>query len=338
MKKKKELLFNKKDKRELRAWLASDGTERVTVSFYRYVRIENPEEVRDDLYRQWSEIGCLGRIYTAKEGINAQMSVPKENWKSFEKHLQSDPKWTDMPFKFGVEDDGKSFFKLKIKVREKIVADGLEEDVDFAYLGTHVKPCDWNALLSDAETICVDMRNKYESEVGHFEGAICPEVATFREELPVVKELLKDKKEKPIALYCTGGIRCEKASAYLRQNGFKNVYQLEGGIIDYAHEVAKSGTESKFKGKNFVFDERLGERITEDVLANCYLCKDACDRHTNCKNVACNLLFIQCESCAEGLEGCCSTACQKINALDEEAQRDLRKGQKRQSELQIAGC
>lgn len=170
------------------------------------------------------------------------------------------------------------------------------------------------------------MRNNYESMIGRFENAITPNAFTFREELPLAKEALRGNEEKKVLLYCTGGIRCEKASAYLKHHGFKNVYQLHGGIIDYKHQIEREGLPSKFKGKNFVFDERLGERITDDVLAQCYQCDTVCDDYTNCANVECNLLFIQCTECKEKFSGCCSTECQAIAALPEAEQIKRRKG------------
>ena len=137
--------------------------------------------------------------------------------------------------------------------------------------------------------------------------------------------MLDDHKDKPVLMYCTGGIRCEKASAFLVSEGFKNVSQLEGGIINYAHSVKEQGLHSKYIGKNFVFDDRLGERITDDVISNCHLCGASCDDHTNCRNDDCHLLFIQCPDCAEKLSGCCSEDCQSIAALPEDKQKQIRK-------------
>jgi UPF0176 protein len=172
----------------------------------------------------------------------------------------------------------------------------------------------------------VDMRNHYESEVGHFQNAICPDVDTFREELQIVEDIMKDQKDKNLLMYCTGGIRCEKASAWMKHIGFENVFQLEGGIIKYAQDVKSQGLENKFIGKNFVFDERLGERITEDIIANCHQCGKPCDDHTNCKNDGCHLLFIQCTECAAKYEGCCSTECKDVITLPVEKQREIRQG------------
>jgi len=171
------------------------------------------------------------------------------------------------------------------------------------------------------------MRNYYESEIGKFENAIIPNVETSKELLPKVKKILAGKEDKQILLYCTGGIRCEKASSYLIKNGFKSVNQLKGGIIQYAHEIKKKNIKSKFIGKNFVFDNRLGERITDDIISNCHICKKPCDNHTDCKNDACHILFIQCQDCERDLNGCCSDKCKEIASLPIETQKELRKNQ-----------
>src|SRR5690606_13861973 len=160
-----------------------------------------------------------------------------------------------------VEQDDLSFLKLTVKVRKKIVADGLNDDrFDVTNIGIHLRAKEFNDLLEDPNTIVVDVRNHYESEIGHFEGAITRDVDTYREALPIIHEKLQEHKEtKNLLMYCTGGIRCEKASAYFKHHGFKNVYQLEGGIIEYTRQIKEEGLKSKFIGKNFVFDHRLGE-------------------------------------------------------------------------------
>jgi UPF0176 protein len=312
-------------KEELKEQIKNDPTPRTTLSLYRYVNIEDPEQMRESLLEEWDELGVLGRTYLAKEGINAQISMPTSNLDEFKEKLYAHNEFANIPFKIAVEDDGKSFYKNCIKVKEKIVADGLDDGAfDTTDVGVHLDAEQFNKELENG-AICVDMRNQYESEIGHFEGAICPDVDTFREELPIVEEMLEDKKGEKILLYCTGGIRCEKASAYLKSKGFKDVNQLHGGIIDYKRQVDDKGLDCKFKGKNFVFDERLGERISDEIIANCHQCGEPCDDHTNCKNDDCHLLFIQCKTCAEKMEGCCTAECMKIAALPEEEQRKLRK-------------
>lgn len=320
-------LRNRINKEVLKQRLAEETIERTTVSFYRYVKIENPKELRDQLFITWSKLNCFGRIYVANEGINAQMSVPKENWDEFVKLLYSDQRFKDVPFKIAVDGNGKSFYKLVIKVREKVVADGINDPgFDPSNTGTYLDAEGFNKAIEDPNTIVIDMRNHYESEVGRFDRAFCPDADTFREELPLVIDHLKGQEDKKVIMYCTGGIRCEKASAYFKHKGFKDVNHLKGGIIQYAQEVKAKGLESKFRGINFVFDERIGERITSDILSNCHQCGKPCDTHVNCKNDDCHLLFIQCDECAEKMNGCCTPKCQEIAALPIEAQKELRKG------------
>ncbi len=321
------LLVNRIDKRILKENLKQEGFARKTISFYRYVNIQNPLELRDTLFKSWSELNCFGRIYLANEGINAQMSVPEHHWEAFVTRLYSIPYFSDVPFKHAVDGNGKSFYKLIVKVRDKIVADGITDPgFDPSNTGKYLNAKEFNAALNDTDTIVIDMRNHYESEVGRFENAFCPDADTFREELPQVIEHLKGKENKKVLMYCTGGIRCEKASAYFKYKGFGEVYHLQGGIIQYAKEVKELGLESKFKGVNFVFDERIGERVTDDVLSACHQCGKPCDTHVNCKNDDCHLLFIQCRECAEKMNGCCTPECMHTISLPIEEQRRLRKG------------
>jgi len=322
----KKRLYNKLGPEELRKKLEAETFNRRTVSFYRYVNISDPDEMRDRLYLMWDDLNCLGRIYVAREGINAQMNVPEHNWDKFAERLYSIEEFKNIPFKIAVEDDGKSFLKLTVKVREKIVADGLDEDSwDVTNVGKHLNAQEWNEAIESGKAVVVDIRNHYESEIGHFEGAELPQAETFREELPEVLEMLKGKEDEKVLLYCTGGIRCEKTSAYLKHHGFKDVNQLHGGIIDYARQIKTQELPNKFKGKNFVFDERLGESISQEVISHCHQCGEACDVHVNCANKDCNLLFIQCSNCANKMEGCCSADCKEVIHLSEEEQAKLRK-------------
>jgi UPF0176 protein len=320
------VLHNRINKKELKARMMADPTPRTTISFYRYVPIEQVQEFRDQRYREWIKLGVLGRVYVAQEGINAQISVPTAQVERFREALYQLPGLAGTRLNFAVDDNGKSFYKLDLKVRHKIVADGIDDPgFNPADTGTHLKAEDWNRLSEDENVVIVDMRNQYESEVGHFEGAILPDCDTFREELDKVIQLIGEEKDKKVMMYCTGGIRCEKASAWMKYNGFPNVYQLEGGIIQYARRIKELGLPSKFHGKNFVFDERLGERITPEIIAHCHQCGQAADTHVNCANDACHLLFIQCEACGQSMEGCCSNECREVIHLPEAEQRALRK-------------
>ncbi|GAA0891164.1 rhodanese-related sulfurtransferase [Fulvivirga kasyanovii] len=321
------ILHNRVDRRILKEKLKESSEKRVTLSFYRYIQLPDPTEYRNQLFLDLSNLDVFGRIYVAHEGVNAQISVPEEKFEDFKAYIANSPELKGIRLNIAVDDDGKSFFQLKIQVRNKIVADGLNDDTfDVTDRGVHLSAEEFNKLATDPNTVIVDMRNHYESEVGHFENAICPDVDTFRESLPIVEKMLEDKKDKNIVMYCTGGIRCEKASAYYKHKGFKNVFQLDGGIIEYAREVKNKGLENKFKGKNFVFDERLGERISDEIISTCHQCGQPCDDHTNCKNDGCHLLFIQCKECAEKHQGCCSAECKDIINLPEDDQKAIRKG------------
>ena len=318
-------LHNKVNRQELRQRLKGEARARTTLSFYAYTRLADPKAFRDGFYVRLCELGVLGRIYVAFEGVNAQISVPEENFNAFKSYLDSIPFLKNIRLNIAVEDNPRSFFALIIKVREKIVADGIsEENFDVRERGKHLTAQEFNALTDDPKTIVVDMRNHYESEVGYFENAIRPPMETFREGLPMVADMLAAEKDKHIVMYCTGGIRCEKASAYLRHKGFTNVYQLDGGIIEYSRQARQQGLRNKFIGKNFVFDERLGERISDDVIATCHICGTPSDTHTNCANDACHLLFIQCPDCAVKYEGCCSETCRDYLSLPEERKNELR--------------
>jgi len=328
-------LYNKLSAKEREALLEEAGEDRLTISFYQYAKIGNPELFRNHLFIAWDELEVLGRIYVAHEGINAQLSVPAKKFNAFKEFLDGVYFLKDIRLNIAIEQDLKSFLKLKVKVRSKILADGLNDATfDVTKKGEHVNAEKFNQLISDPNTILVDMRNHYESEIGHFQGAITPDVDTFRDSLDIIEEDLKEHKEdKNLVMYCTGGIRCEKASAYYKHKGFKNVFQLEGGIIEYTRQVRDNELENKFIGKNFVFDHRRAEKISEDVIAQCHQCGKPCDTHVNCANEACHLLFIQCEECAAKMDNCCSDHCKEVNALPYEEQKALRRGKKNSNKI-----
>lgn len=321
-----KLLHNRVNRDELRHLVQLETKPRTTLSFYAYTRLPDAHEFRDAFYASLHELGVFGRIYVASEGVNAQISLPTEHLEAFRQYLDTIPFLRNIRLNIAVEDDGKSFFTLAIKVREKIVADGLDDaQFDVTDRGVHLSASAFNQLTDDPDTIVVDMRNYYESEVGHFEKAILPPMETFRDGLPMVANMLSDVKEKHVVMYCTGGIRCEKASAYMKYRGYKNVYQLDGGIIEYARQAEKMGLPNKFLGKNFVFDERLGERISDDVVSTCHQCGKPADDHTNCANDACHILFIQCPECKEKFHGCCSEECSDFSTLSKEERRIQRR-------------
>ena len=328
-------LYNKLSKKDRIKLIEKAGEKRFTLSFYKYELIKNLEIFRNFLFVQFNSIDVLGRIYIANEGINAQLSLPAKNIYLLKKILDEISFLKNVRLNIAIEHDNQSFLKLKIKIREKIVADGLGNDeYDLKNNGIHVNASEFNELLNDENTIAIDMRNHYESEIGHFEGANLPDVDTFRESLPIInKKYSKHKKDKKILMYCTGGIRCEKASAYLMQNGYEKVYQLEGGIIEYTRQVKSQDIQNKFIGKNFVFDNRRSERISQKIISKCHQCGSKCDEHVNCNNEACHLLFIQCEKCRIKYNGCCSADCEEIYQLPVDDQKKLRKGKKNSNKI-----
>ncbi|MDA8558617.1 rhodanese-related sulfurtransferase [Flavobacteriaceae bacterium] len=328
-------LYNKLSANQRAILIEKAGNRRITLSFYKYHQIKNTSIFRDHLYLMWEKLDVLGRIYIASEGINAQLSMPSQNLNEFKTKLDSIDFLKEIRLNVAVEQDDFSFLKLKVKIRNKIVADGLSENnFDLSNNGTHVNASEFNTLIENPNTLLVDMRNHYESEIGHFDGAVLPDVDSFRESLPIIeKKFAKHKKSKNIVMYCTGGIRCEKASAFLKHKGYEKVYQLDGGIIEYARQVDQEKINNKFLGKNFVFDHRRSEAISEEIIANCHQCGEKCDTHINCANEACHLLFIQCEKCAKEFNNCCSEECYKINSLSLKDQKKLRKGKKNSNQI-----
>ena len=323
-------LYNTLSAEERRKLIKEAGEDRLTLSFYQYAHISSPQELRDELFLKWEKLEVLGRTYVATEGINAQISLPANNVEAFRQDLYTYDFLNGTRLNVAIEQDSFSFLKNKIKVRNKIVADGLNDDsFDVTNKGIHLKAKEFNNIIEDPKTVLVDMRNHYESEIGHFKGAKTPDVDTFRESLTKInKSYSKFKKSKNILMYCTGGIRCEKASAFLIKNGYKNVFQLDGGIIEYARQIKSENLPNKFLGKNFVFDNRLSERISNKIISNCHQCGDKCDEHVNCNNEACHLLFIQCKKCKIKYNGCCSSHCNNVLQLPSEKQKQLRMGKK----------
>tara|TARA_B100001029_G_C15054043_1_gene452975 strand:+ start:854 stop:1900 length:1047 start_codon:yes stop_codon:yes gene_type:complete len=318
----KRNLYNKKNREQLLDQLNNENFKRITCSFYKYIKLENLDNLRDELYSQWNDLKVLGRVYIAEEGINAQISLPDFNLEKFKENLFSYLKFKNILIKPAVQ-EGLSFLKLTIKVKNEIVAYKVPKNqFDMTKVGNHLDYNEYHKKI-DKGAIVIDMRNQYEGEVGHFKNAIIPNVNKSEDLLPTVKELLKDHKDNTVLMYCTGGIRCEKASSYLIKNGFKDVNQLNGGIIKYANDIKKDNIKSKFIGKNFVFDHRLGENITDDIISNCHQCGNSSNKHLDCENQACHILFIQCEDCAEKYKNCCSKKCADFNQLPRDEQKRI---------------
>jgi UPF0176 protein len=326
------LLHNRVNREELKKRMLADTRPYTTISFYKYHRIENPSDFRDHLYLLLKELEVVGRIYVAEEGVNAQVALPQENLEKFKQAIDSIDFLNGNRLNIAIEESDKSFYKLDVKLRNKIVADGIDDSsFNPGNTGRYLEAEEWNEKMSSEDVVVIDMRNHYESEVGRFENARCPQAETFREELQQVIDEFEHDRNKPILMYCTGGIRCEKASAWMKHKGFNEVYHLKGGIINYVNQVKEEQLENKFKGVNFVFDQRLHERVSEDVLARCHQCGKPADKHVNCANVGCHILFIQCDECAAKHEGCCSDICRDVIHLTEEEQIQWRKGRSKQA-------
>lgn len=316
----KKNLYNKKSRQELLSDLYSEDFKRITISFYKYVKLTNLHELRNNIYSNFHRLKILGRIYIANEGINAQMSIPTHNINRFKKLLFSYPNFTNIQFKKALNYE-LSFIKLSVKVKKEIVAYKIPENkYDMKKVGKHLDYREYHKKINNG-AIIVDIRNQYESEVGKFKNAITPNVDRSEELLPTVKEMLKGHENETVLLYCTGGIRCEKASSYLIKSGFKDVNQLDGGIIKYAHDIKKNNIKSKFIGKNYVFDNRLGENVTEDIISRCHQCNSPSNKHIDCKNQSCHILFIQCDKCSIKFNNCCSKRCSDFILLPKEQQK-----------------
>lgn len=306
-------LHNVLSKKELKNNISFDTTPRLTLSFYKYFLIDNPEEYRNIIYKNFYEYNVLGRIYISKEGINAQISIPVKYYCYMKKFLfQLDSSLKNLRINQSLSSDQQSFWVLSVKVRRKIVQDGINKPFfNFHNVGIYIKSKEVNAMLNDEKVIFIDMRNSYEYKIGHFEKAIEIKSLTFREQLKKVIKLMHFAKNKKIVLYCTGGIRCEKASSWMLFNGFKYIYHIEGGIIGYVHDAKKNGLPILFKGKNFVFDGRMSEKVSDDILSFCEQCHQPSDTYVNCNYNLCHLLFIQCSKCTIKFNKCCSLSCMK---------------------------
>jgi len=278
------------------------------VAYYYLTDIENVQKEIIDQRLFFEDKDILGRIYISEKGVNGQVSCHKDYYEVLIKYLSE--KYPKIIFKIDPSSEH-AFCKMTIKYRQQLVA--LDVDVDLEERGEHVSPEKWQQMLEnkDDNTVLIDVRNDYEWKVGHFEGAELPKCTTFREFPEYTKKLKKklDPKKAKLMIYCTGGIRCEFYAPLLKSEGFDNIYQLEGGIINYGHQVG-----SKYwKGKVFVFDDRLTVPISEDWdkdISSCSFCKRISSTYYNCANMDCNELFLACNDCAASNIGCCSKSCQ----------------------------
>ncbi|MNH95537.1 putative rhodanese-related sulfurtransferase [compost metagenome] len=280
--------------------------------FYKFVNIEDPEAFTAEHLQYCKELGIKGRILIAKEGINGTLSGTVEQTEKYMADLRANPLFEDIVFKID-ESEGHAFKKLFVRYRQELVTfrvDDRELDPN-KISGKRLSPKEWHDTLERDDVIVIDGRTDYEYDIGHFRGAIRPEVESFREFPEWIKENLSEHKDKTILTYCTGGIRCEKLSGYLLTEGFKDVAQLEGGIVTYSKDPEVQGR--LFDGKCYVFDERISIPINhtdEDVVVGkCYHCGTANDHYVNCP--VCNLQHISCPECEEKHEHYCSDACRE---------------------------
>ncbi len=279
------------------------------LAYYYFTHIEDPhaEVLRHKEFLENKDIQC--RVYISEEGINGQMSASPEASRAYQAWLKSDPRFKDVVFKVHHHHDH-AFPRATVKYRKQLAA--LDARFDIAMTGEHVSPEQWKQMLEqkDEKTIILDVRNDYEWEIGHFEGAELPQLETFREFPEYARKLKeeRDPKETKVMMYCTGGIRCEILSALMKKEGFENIFQLDGGVINYG---LKEGHD-KWCGKLFVFDDRLAVPIdekTDEVISSCRHCGVSSDVYYNCANMDCNELFLSCPSCAEKMKGCCCNEC-----------------------------
>ncbi|KAF9084818.1 hypothetical protein BGX23_010189 [Mortierella sp. AD031] len=334
----------------------------VTLSYYQFRPIPEDDLLKIQYYflTDLRAMDVVGRIYVSAEGINAQISCPKDRVDSFKSYYSTHwPIFDKIRFNPAMS-EGKAFKKLHVRIRGQLVADGIDNSTfDLYNEPTYLTPEEWHNELTSHKTppILIDMRNHYESSIGHFENAIRPDVTTFRENVDAMLDICKGKEDQEIYMYCTGGIRCTRSGALLKSNGFKSVKMLQGGVTAYGRyiqdqrqkqaaeagagadvknensdetTVAVGGPEavkSIYKGKNFTFDKRLGEPITDEVLAQCHICGAACDTYSNCSNMACNLLMISCPACQQKHQGTCgSGSCvemvQELNEKQKKISKD----------------
>ncbi|WP_075433908.1 rhodanese-related sulfurtransferase [Buchnera aphidicola] len=288
--------------------------KRIVLSFYKYFIILDPKKLCYLIKLNLEKKNILGRIYISEEGINALISIPFFEFsyiKHFFKciHIKTKKMYMNASF----ENKKETFFDLRVKVKKQIIS----SQINNFYFNNKKRGIYLNAYLINKyilykSCVLVDMRNSYEYEIGHFFNSITVPAQTFREQLKKIPKYLHQYKEKKVILYCTGGIRCEKATALLRNHGFSQVYHIYGGILCYLTQVKKYNLRNYFQGKVFVFDARLAKKVTNKIFSKCISCNQFTDRvHINCFNNFCHRLFIQCKVCSIKFDSCCSEKCQK---------------------------
>lgn len=284
------------------------------LAYYHFTDVENPYYLVKEHKRFFENRDVAGRIYISREGINGQMSGKQEDAEAYMEWLKTVPGFEKVVFKVDPSDKN-IFFKMTVKEREQLVA--FDQKVDLSTRGEHLSPEEWDQVLENEDHLLIDVRNDYEMDIGHFKGAELPNIKNFREFTEYTQERLVPEKEelnqKKILMYCTGGIRCEYYSAYLKENGFENIYQLDGGVINYGHKRGKGN----WRGKLFVFDDRLACKIgeEEECISKCHHCEELSDTYYNCANMDCNKLFTCCPNCVDTYKGCCESSCMEAKRV-----------------------
>ncbi|CAL4043126.1 tRNA uridine(34) hydroxylase [Buchnera aphidicola (Tetraneura ulmi)] len=310
-------LHNLIERKILKKKIINKIEKRVIVSFYKYFFISDIFSFRNNLYKLLVFFNVLGRVYVSEEGINAQISIPKEKYLILKKKIQNfDLSLRKIFFNKNQENYlVEPFWLLVVKIKKKIVSDGISNKYlnIIKYRGLYLNSEKFNKMYlinkKKNNAVFLDMRNSYEYAIGRFENSINIPEETFKNQIRNILNFLEPYKNKKIVMYCTGGIRCEKATSWIKYHGFKYVYQLKNGIIGYYNETKKKKIPMYFKGKNFVFDARMGEEITNDLFTNCKICKLPSNDYVNCSYESCHLLFIQCFQCFDKMNGCCSQIC-----------------------------
>lgn len=274
--------------------------------YYVYAKIDDPERYREQHHLFCIDHNLKGRIIISGEGLNGTVSGLEKDCESYMHYVKSDPRFGHVEFKVD-KSNQHAFQKLHVRVKPEIVHSGLSHIDPNVKTGKYVESAEFKEILNQDDVVILDVRSNYEHKLGKFKNAITLDMDNFRD-FPEKIKYLEELKDKKVVTYCTGGIKCEKASAFLLEQGFKDVYQLHGGIIKYGLEAQGED----FEGKCYVFDNRLSvdvNKINPKVISTCYVCGTHSDRMVNCANPECNIHVPICESCGEKLEGACSEEC-----------------------------